>query len=135
VKLSLPPLGTPAVPLIAGFAKALEIAARDREREFKRLDYLSTMFVRMLKQNLPQAEIVRTAPNLVNISIPNMLPEFMVLKLDREGIQVSAGPACNSNKPEPRDTPVRFSFGRFTTESDVKRAVEIFCCTVTNMVK
>ena len=74
-------------------------------------------------------------PNIINISVPEILPELLVLALDRAGVLASHGPACNSNKPEPRDTPVRFSFGRFTTESDVKQAIEIFCRVVVNMVK
>ena len=135
VVLNLPPQGTPAVPLIAGFSKALEVALRDREIESKRLNALSDEFVALVKHSLPQAEIKKTAPNIINISVPGILPEFLVLALDRAGILVSAGPACYSDKPEPPDTPVRFSFGRFTTESDIKKAAEIFCRTVRSVVK
>lgn len=135
VKLDLPPLGTPPVPLIAGFAKALEIVARDREAEFKRLELLSAAFVETLQNALPQSEILHQLPNIINVSVPGILPELLVLALDRKGILVSAGPACNSNKPEPPQTPVRVSLGKFTTQEDVKRAAEIFCKSVQNMIK
>ena len=135
VKISLPPLGTPPVPLIAGFAKAFEIAVRDREKEFKRLNLLSTNLITLLKEKLPQAEVTGTIPNIINFSLPGILPELLVLALDRYGIQVSAGPACLSNKPEPPETPVRISLGRFTTQRDISRAVEIFCSVVANMIK
>ncbi|MBI2673693.1 MAG: aminotransferase class V-fold PLP-dependent enzyme [Candidatus Zambryskibacteria bacterium] len=135
VKLDLPPLGTPVVPLIAGFAKALEIAVRDRTLERKRLDLLSVEFVELIQQSLPQALITRSLPNVVHILVPGILPEFLVLALDRAGILVSAGPACNSNKPEPPSTPVRFSFGRFTSLDDIKQAVKIFCKICKPMVK
>ena len=135
VKLDLPPLGTPPVPLIAGFCKAFEIAVRDREVERERLSSLSDQFVKSIKDSVPEIEIVKTEPNIINISLLGILPEFLVLALDRAGVLVSAGPACNSNKPEPPDTPVRFSFGRQTTENDVKKAIEIFCRVAKSVVK
>lgn len=134
VKLSLPPQGTPAVPLIAGFAKALELAVKDREGEHARLTLLSGEFVRVVEASLPEALINQSLPNIINISVPNILPELLVLALDRAGLMVSAGPACDFHKPEPPETPVRISFGKFTTEEEVKRASEIFCRTVQNLL-
>lgn len=127
VKLDLPPFGTPPTPLIVGFTKALELALADREAEFKRLSSLVSMFVKNVRKEIPKAQIEVSEPNIINVSIPGILPEFLVLKLDRLGLMVSAGPACNSNKSEPPETPVRFSLGKFTTEDEVKRAVEILC--------
>jgi len=135
LKLDLPPLGTPPVPLIVGFAKALEIAVRDRETEKKRLTSLSASFINDIQHSLPEARITHSQPNIINLSIPGILSELLVLALDRAGVLVSAGPACNSNKPEPPDTPLRFSFGRFTTKEDVRRAVQIFCPICKSMVK
>ncbi len=135
VKLDLPPLGTPAVPLIAGFAKALEIAARDREAERDRLLSLSEFLVETIEEHIPQAEVTLTAPNMMHVSVPGILPELLVLALDRAGVMVSAGPACNAHKPEPPETPVRISLGRFTTEKEVRKAAEIFCQTVQNLLK
>lgn len=134
VKLSLPPQGTPAVPLIVGFTKALEIAARDKDEERARLSSLSTLFAESLQQEFPEAVITQTLPNIVNVSIPNILPELLVLALDKAGVMVSAGPACNSNKPEPPETPVRISIGRQTSEKEVKKAIKIFCLTVKNVL-
>lgn len=135
VKINLPPLGTPPVPLIAGFAKALEIAVRDREREKQRLLSLSAYFADEIKKNIPHAEVSVTVPNIVNVSVPSILPELLVLALDRQGVMVSAGPACDAHKPEPPETPVRFSFGRATTEKDIREAVKIFCGAVNNLLK
>ena len=133
--ITLPPLGTPAVPLIAGFAKAFEIATRDRERESKRLESLSTRFAKNVESSLPQAQIEKVSPNIINVSISGILPELLVLALDREGLLVSAGPACNSNKPEPPETPIRISLGRGTTEKEIKEAAEIFCHVARNVIK
>lgn len=135
VKLDLPPLGTPAVSLIAGFAKALELAAQDREAEYLRLESLSTRFAESIRHSVPEAEVIQTLPNIVNVSVPGILPELLILTLDREGIMVSAGPACNSNKPESPETPVRLSFGRNTSEKEIKQAREIFCRICRRMLK
>lgn len=135
VKLELPPFGTPPVPLIAGFAKAFEIAVRDREQEKLRLLSLSALFAETVLKALPQAQVNLTPPNIIHVSIPGILPELLVLALDRTGVMVSAGPACNSNKPEPPETPVRFSLGRFTTEREVKEAIEIFCRLASKVIK
>ncbi|MDO8729388.1 MAG: aminotransferase class V-fold PLP-dependent enzyme [bacterium] len=135
IKLKVPPIGTPAVSLIAGFAKALEIAVHDRERERKRLHSLSVQFVADIRRFLPEAEVTQNEPNIINVSVPRILPEFLVLALDRAGVLVSAGPACNSNKPEPPDTPIRVSLGRFTTRSDIRRAATIFWRICESMLK
>lgn len=135
IKLNLPPLGTPPVPLIAGFAKALEIVIKDREAEFKRLSSIVGEFADVVQDALPQAEVEQILPNIINVSVPGILPEYLVLALDREGVMVSAGPACNSNKPESPETPVRISLGKFTTEPEVKKATEIFCLTCANVLK
>lgn len=131
----LPPRGTPPVPLIVGFAKALEIVARDREKEFKRLSYLSAAFSEALERFLPEAKVQVNKPNIINVSVPGVLPELLVLALERAGVLVSAGPACDSNKPEPPETPVRFSLGRFTTEEEIKKSAQIFCRITQSMIK
>ncbi len=135
VKLDLPPRGTPAVPLIAGFCVALESAVRDREAEYKRLSILSAQLADTITRSLPIAQVTVIPPNIINVSVPGILPELLVLALDRSGVMVSAGPACNSNKPEPIDTPVRFSLGKFTIEKDVKDAAKYFCESVQNLLK
>lgn len=133
--VALPPTGTPAVPLIAGFCIALEAAARDREAEAKRLSLLSERFAESLRVSLPQAEVSVIVPNIINLSVPSLLPELLVLALDRAGVMCSAGPACNSNKLEPPETPVRFSLGRATTEKELNEAAKIVCEVVENLVK
>ena len=129
--LKIPERGTPAVPLIAGFAKALEILMQDREAERERLSLLSAKFVEVIDS----AQVTYIEPNIINISVPGILPELLALALEREGILVSVGRACSSNKPEPAETPVRFSFGRFTTEIEVNKAAKILCKTVKNLLK
>jgi cysteine desulfurase len=135
VKLDLPPRGTPAVPLIAGFCVALERAARDREAERTRLTSLSERFKALVEKGLPQAQVSLAPPNIVHVSVPGLLPELLVLALDRRGILASAGPACESYKPEPAETPVRFSLGWRTTEKELNEAAKILCEIASNLLK
>jgi cysteine desulfurase len=133
--MTLPPRGTPPVPLIAGFCIALEAAARDREGERERLLSLSARFADRVERALPQAIVTQSVPHIVNVSIPGLLPELLVLALDRAGVMCSAGPACNSHKPEPAETPVRFSFGRQTSEKEAENAAKILCQIAQNLLK
>lgn len=135
VTLNLPPLGTPAVPLIAGFAKAFEIVSKDHEAEFTRLSKLSNEFAKQVSTRIKSAVVTQTLPNVINISVPGILPELLVLALDRVGVMVSAGPACSSNKPEPEETPVRFSLGRQTSRKELNQALERLCQVVENLLK
>jgi cysteine desulfurase len=135
--------GTPNTSLIVGFVRALEIALKDREKEAKRLEVLRSHFVERVVKYLPQAIINGSKeshlPNMVSVSSPGILSEFLLLKLDAEGVLVSVGSACSHDeresgspviralgKPELAESTTRFSFGRFTTADEIKRAVEIF---------
>ena len=137
---------------IAGFSKALEIAIRDREREGTRLESLRQRFINHVIKRVPQAIVNGSSefhlPNIVSISIPGILAEFLLLKLDVHGILVSVGSACSLDeresgspiiealgKKELKESSIRFSFGRFTTEKELKKAVETFCRLAQNMVK
>lgn len=127
VELDLPPRGTPAVPLIVGLLEALKLAKKDREQEFARLSTLSGRLYKEIKDSVPQAEVWVEEPNIVNVSLLGILPELLVLALEREGVLVSAGSACNSMKLEPPETPIRFSLGRETTEREILETAKIFC--------
>jgi cysteine desulfurase len=144
--------GTENPGLIAGFARALEIAARDREKEGERLESMRQEFINIVVKNLPQAIVNGSGeshlPNIVSVSIPGVLAEFLLLKLDKEGVLVSAGTACSLDEKESgspviralgkndlAESTLRLSFGRFTTEKEMKKAAEIFCNSVGNMLK
>lgn len=135
--------GTSSLALTAGLVKALEIAQSNQERESQRLKVLRQIFLEEVISKVPQA-IVNTPednslPNIVSISLPGLIAELIVLKLDKEGVMVSAGSTCSLigdddgsdviraiGKPELASATIRFSFGRSTTEKDVRRVVEIF---------
>ncbi len=96
--------GTENVPLIVGFAKALEIAKDLKRKENARLLKMADEFFDEVKKFVPTA-IVNGAlkerlPNNINISIPGEDGEMLVLRLDERGIITSSASACTSGDGE-----------------------------------
>jgi cysteine desulfurase len=103
--------GTENVPAIAGFAKALEIAAEERDSETARLFILQKYFVGELQRRVPgiilngsYAERERLVNN-INVTFPNKQQkngrndfdfdhEFFLLELDVRGVACSTKSAC-----------------------------------------
>lgn len=144
--------GTPNPALIIGLTLALEIALRNRERESKRLEVLREYFIKSVTKCLPNAIINNSPenhlPNIISVSLPGTLSEFILLKLDQAGVMVSVGSACSYDervsgspviialgKKYLAESTLRFSFGRPTIESDVRRAIEIFCSIAQSVIK
>jgi len=144
--------GTLAPALIAGMVKALELVEKDKEKEGERLLSLRLAFITKLSEKLPQAIVngppENFLPSLLSVSVPGILSEFLLLKMEKEGVLASVGSACSydektSGSPviraigrtELSESTVRFSFGRMTTKREINRATDIFCRNSQNMVK
>ncbi|MBA3337403.1 MAG: cysteine desulfurase [Chloroflexia bacterium] len=99
--------GTENVPLAIGMAVALELA-EDRRPEFVAhctvlRDYLWEGIRRVISGvslNGPPVAANRLANNL-NVALPSIQGETILLGLDMEGIAVSAGSACTTGNTEP----------------------------------
>ena len=134
--------GTENIPLIVGFAKALEIAARERVEETKRIGKLSKRLADGILSTIPKAFLnghpEKRIPNNVNISILDVEGEAVLLYLDAEGICASTGSACTSKTLDPSHVilatglpyeaahgSLRFSLGRKTTEKEIDRLLAI----------
>ncbi len=128
---------TENVPLIVGFAKALEMAAASRVKESVRLTKLRDFCHSNILQNVGMTKMIingdmkERLPNNINISIPNLDTEFALLQLDAAGIACSTKSSCLGSEGgsyvvralgggESRAvSTLRFSFGRGTTKKDV----------------
>jgi cysteine desulfurase len=133
--------GTEAVHQIAGLGAAADFAAdlseMTRVREMR--DKLETGIL----ASVPDAYLNGTnhpnlrLPNTSNISFENTNGEMILAKLDALGVCVSTGSACNSQDHtaspvlQAMDIPyskamgsIRFSLGRFNTESEVDVVLE-----------
>lgn len=136
--------GTENVAAIVGFAEALARADAERAAHADRLAALRDGLLGCLRQRVGGALVVNTppdaAPHILNVSFPPregrpVDGEMLLLGLDLEGVQVSAGSACSSGALAPshvllalgvpRETAgatLRISFGRSTTAEDVAAA-------------
>lgn len=128
--------GTENIPLIVGFAKALEIAESMKESEGKRLTVLRDYTIQELQRVIPKVVLnghaTKRLPNNINVSILDIEGEALVLYMDAHGIAFSTGSACTSESLEPSHvilalgkpyefahSSMRFTLGRSTTKEDI----------------
>lgn len=131
---------TENVPGIVGFAEALALAVREREKESFRLATLCDFFHSYILKDvgISQKVIINGSmerkerlPNNLNLSFPGADTEMLLLQLDAAGIAVSTKSSCLKDERESyvvkalgggtrraRAT-LRFSFGRWTTQKDL----------------
>ncbi len=92
--------GTENPALIAGLAKALEMADKNKAKESKRLVQLRGYLITAVLKKIPDARLNgdpgMRLPNNTNFSFKDIDGEMLVYKLDEKGIEVSTGSACTS---------------------------------------
>ncbi len=136
--------GTPNLPGIAGLARAAELArahAEDRAARARVRD-LRDLLEAELASRFSEARVNGNAgPRLENtssITLPGVDGELLLMTLASEGVAVSGGAACSSQKRAPSHVllamglseeeasqTVRFSLSRRTTEPEIRRALAI----------
>ncbi len=132
--------GTINTPLIVGFAKAMHLAYQNLEVEMRKLETLRDQ----LEAGLLKIELSRSncrtperLPNTVHVSFPFADGATLLTALSSK-IAVSNGSACNSASVEPSHVlmamgverslayaSLRLSIGRYTTASDVEKAITV----------
>ena len=139
--------GTLAVHQVAGFGVAAAIAA---ERQADDLAHVARLNARLWKGIGGVRGITRngdpghTFPGILNVSVDGIDGESLMLAI--EPLCVATGSACNSQTGEPSyvlralgltdrlaQSAIRFSFGRFTSESDVDAAIELYTAGVAHL--
>jgi cysteine desulfurase len=133
--------GTESLALVAGMTCALELAQRDREKESLRLNTLKDRLIQHFNEKYKEAVINtprESLPNIVSVSFPGEIAELLAIKLDQKGIMVSTGSSCGNMKEggtktlvalgraDLRESTLRFSFGRSTTEKDIEKTISTF---------
>ena len=121
---------------IVGMGMAAELAAEERESEFRHLSEMRDALEARIRVEIEGVRVnghpQRRLPGTLNVSFPGAEGESLIMSLDLAGIAVSTGSACTSGAIEPshvllalgRDPrtalgSVRFSFGRDNTMGDV----------------
>lgn len=97
--------GTENISGIVGFAKALEIAQKEKIQESRRLKLLQDKLINQIPEIIPKSVLNghpnKRLPNNVNFSFLDIEGEALVLLLDNYGIACSTGSACTSESLEP----------------------------------
>jgi len=132
--------GTENVASVVGFSHALKKAQAMRTKETKRMADLQKAIVHELPLQIPGAQvngsIKRRIPNNLNIVLPGVDNERLIMELDVRGIACAAGSACSASKEEPSATlqaiglaeadirsSIRISMGRGTSRADIERLI------------
>lgn len=131
--------GTENIYLVAGFALALSISKKEREKEFKRLiilrDFLIKEIVKIFEGAILNGSIKERLVNNINFSFPNIDTEMLVLRLDAKGFSISTKSACMGTESGSyvvealggeewrKNNTIRISLGRYTKKSDCEKFI------------
>ena len=141
---------TENVPGIVGFGKAVELAQQEMNEEAERLTSLRNKLINGLLERIDHVRLNghprNRLPNNVNVSVAFVEGESMCLNLDLEGICAATGSACSSASEEPSHVlmalgvppqeahgSLRFSLGKWTTEEDIDKVIELLPQIVTKL--
>lgn len=143
--------GTEPIPLVVGMAYALSYATNERAFVVERAQKLRDRFFSELKRRLPEAEVngslKERIANNVNISIPGVDTEFLVIHLDREGISVSTKSTCLTDEPGSytvlalgkgevyANSTLRITLGIHTTWGELNRTLKVLVEVVKKLKK
>lgn len=131
--------GTHNVPAIVGLGKAAELAQQEVAKSDNVIK-LRDKLERGIRQLIPEANLnghpKNRLPNTLNLTLPGLRGESLVIAMDQHGIALSSGSACKSGSPEPTHVllamgkseedahcSVRLSLSHFTTEGEVGRTL------------
>jgi len=131
--------GTENVPSIVGLGKAAELAINNLQ-DAERIKALRDKLEEGIKGLVPYAVLnghpLNRLPNTLNLTLPELRGESVVIAMDQQGIALSSGSACKSGSPEPTHVliamgkteedahcSVRFSLACDTTEQDIEDTI------------
>ncbi len=141
--------GTENAALIVGFAKALELVMQNSKDEAARIGTLRDELLEELLK-LPGVTLngsrEKRIENNINLHIPGISGETLVMRLDMEGLATSSGSACASGKTEPSHVllamgqsseqatqSLRLTLGRPTTKEETDVALATLTKTLNSL--
>ena len=131
--------GTENVPGIVGLGRAAELAGRT-VKNMAAVGRLRDRLEEGVRELIPGALLnghrESRVANILNLTLPDLRGESLVIAMDQHGISMSSGSACKSGSPEPTHVllamgrsneeahcAVRFSLSSHTTEEEIDRTV------------
>lgn len=132
--------GTENVAAIVGFAKALEMATENMEKEAAYVGGLKQYMIDQLRKHLPAVDFNgdpegRSNYTVLNVAFPKTeKAEMLLFNLDMHHICASGGSACSSGAnigshviraigKNVDQVPVRFSFSKYNTREEIDAVV------------
>lgn len=134
--------GTENVAGIAAMTRALELALDERTEAAARIGALRDRFEEHVLRRIPGVRVnggqALRAPHISSLSFLGVTSDQLLIRLDMDGVAVSAGSACASGAVEPSHViaalglpeewmrgVIRFSLGRSTTQAQIDRSVKV----------
>lgn len=134
--------GTENVPAIAGLGEAASLCAKDREQRMKQISQLRNLLMEGLQKEVEDTVVNSPAEtgeeaglccgSLLSVSFPGTRGEVILHTLEQDGICVSTGSACSSNKKgrshvlramgasdREIEGTIRFSLSQYNTEEEI----------------
>ncbi|MBO7303678.1 MAG: cysteine desulfurase [Clostridia bacterium] len=111
--------GTENVPAIAAFGVAVNRGVKLLDGNISKMRQLREYLIDKLTRELPEITITnpeRSAPHILNITLPNIKSETALHYLSSLGIFVSSGSACSSNSAH--TSGALLAYGRSAVEAD-----------------
>ena len=140
--------GTENVIGIAGFGAAAKEAAASLTIFREEALALREAFLSALPQEVKVNRPEKFAPHIISITLPRLRSETLLHRLSAEGIFVSSGSACASNKKgsnyvlpafglssEDADSTLRISLSRNTTKEDLLFTAERIAAAMNELIK
>jgi cysteine desulfurase NifS len=134
--------GTENVAAIAGFGRAAELAIKSLPsmgKVARMRDSLQEKISEIVPGAHVNGNLVWRLPNTLNMTLPGLRGESLVLVLDQHGLSLSSGSACRSGSPKPSHVllaiglsgeeahcSVRLSLGPENTFEEIDRAAVLF---------
>jgi cysteine sulfinate desulfinase/cysteine desulfurase-like protein len=128
-------VGTENLSGIVGMGKATEVAINsltrmEKVREMR--DRLEAGILEIVPEAKRNSHRTHCLPNTLNITLPGIRGEALLIALDQQGVAISSGSACRAGSPEPSHAllamglseedahcAVRFSLGKDTTREEI----------------
>ena len=141
--------GTENVPAVVGLGKAAELALHAPDKSPKTRALRNRLEAGVCKL-VPEARLnghrEQRLPNILNLTLPKLRGESVVVAMDIHGVSLSSGSACKSGSPEPTHVliamgkteeeahcSVRFSLSHDITETDIDDTVAALEHVLTDM--
>lgn len=133
---------------IVGFAKAIELLESSSEQDTGLRDYFFDQLRNTFPEVVINGHLQKRLVNNINISLPGLDGETLVIYLDQKGIACSTGAACTTSKTDPSHvllamgrseseakSSLRFTLGKSSTKEDIDYTIKVLKESVTVLKK